>query len=366
MSLKAIHAFIDSTIHLDNEQRKVWDQLQILSTFLINKKKLFNIFQKINNHGIYIWGPVGRGKTMLVNHFYDSLNINRKTRLHFQHFMKNIHENLFKLQGVSNGIQKLATDIAQRYDVICLDELYIDDIVNASIVGSLLKELYRNGVVLVITTNIHPDDLYKDKLHQERFYDVITLLKQHNHVCSLDNKLDYRMLQTQSNEVFFYGERQVASQRLRQFYLEVSCHTPPVAGELIINNRKLAVNAQYNDIVWFEFTELCEKSRSQLDYIALADQFKTILISNIPQLDDGLAKDDYSAVFCRDRSRRFISLIDEFYDRGILLVVNFEVQIDSLYLGFDLKFQFERVYSRLFEMQSLDYLTKQTVNIVNI
>lgn len=353
-----------SGMTLDQEQSKVWEKLQAISEKMIKQKKQWVYFHKRKIQGLYIWGPAGRGKSMLVNKFYNSLTIKRKMRIHFQHFMKDIHEKLFEFNGSANPIEMLASYFAHRYDIICLDELFIEDIADASIIGNLIKALYNKNIIFVITTNIEPDKLYKNSLYKERLLKAINLLKWNNCIFNLDNQQDYRLLHEQYHDVFFWGDHKATDAKLCQFYSKKSNHEMPKSGELMVNNRQIIFKARCKHVIWFDFIELCEKPHSKLDYISLTDQFSIILISDIPQLDDGLMKDRQYAVFCNDRTRRFISLIDELYDRSILLAASFECDLSSLYLGAEFKFQFERTYSRLFEMQSHAYL-KNINHILN-
>ncbi|MGV3278701.1 cell division protein ZapE [Rickettsiales bacterium LUAb2] len=340
---------------LDPEQQKLWNKLEKLRNFLEKKNKSWFNFRK--SKGIYIYGSVGRGKTMLMNRFYHKLNISNKLRLHFQHFMKMIHEKLYEAENQKNAIVTVANTLAKNYQVICLDELYVEDIVNASIIANLLYFMYKKGMILVISTNLSPEQLFKnqDENYQKTFAKLIDLLKQNNEIFNLDTKQDYRLLYHNNNQVFFFDPN---DQKLKEYFITHSNNTEIKSGSIKINDSQIIYKAVAKDIIWFDFKELCEKPRNQLEYITLANQFKHILISNIPTLDDGKLKGDNN-IFNDDRSRRFINLIDEFYDRNTILYANFTCDnFNNLYFGERFKFEFQRIYSRLTEMQSNDYLTK--------
>jgi cell division protein ZapE len=345
---------ISSGIILDTEQEKAWHEFQQL-IFKINshKKRL-----KINTTGIYLWGPVGRGKTMLVNEFYNALITQYKIRMHFQNFMKYVHEKLTSLMGEKNCMKKLADRLVEHYDVICLDDFYVDDIANATIMSNLFKELYHRKLVLVITANTSPDDLCNSMLIKERFHVANQLLKKHNKIIRIDNQKDYRLSFKGNDSVFFWGDEAITNAKLSQFFFANSGKHPE-AGKVHISHHLFHYKAKYKNIIWFDFAELCDKPRSQLDYINLAAQFNILLISHIPQLEDNAEKTDkLETTFFNNRTKRFITLIDEMYDKNILLVANFKCPLNALYLGHELKFQFERTYSRLNEMQSAEYLKK--------
>lgn len=336
----------------DAGQLHVLDQLAKLDQRLSVRSKQHRLIKKAKGQkiqGIYLWGNVGRGKTYLMNLFFNLLSTQRKTRLHFQSFMKAIHNRLYELAGQKEPLAKIASELARKVEIICLDEFYIDDIADAMLMGRLLESLYEKGIVLVVTSNLHPDDLYLKGLNRERFFPAIALLKLNNQVICLDGDKDYRCVSKPVQSVFFMGTRERTQLQLEQYFLNATSGCHESAGFIEANHRKIAFKAKSQGIIWFDFHELCEKPRSQYDYIYIAQHFHTVLISDIPQLDNGLSGSGH------DRARRFISLIDELYDKSVNLAASFETELHQIYLGKKFDFQFRRTCSRLIEMQSQDY-----------
>ena len=300
--------------------------------------------------GLYLWGGVGRGKTYLMDSFYESLPFPHKMRSHFHRFMRRVHAELKKLDGQKNPLQKVADIIAAEARVICFDEFFVSDITDAMILGSLMQELFARGVTLVATSNRVPDDLYKDGLQRARFLPAIDLLKKHTLVVNVDGGVDYRLRALEQAELYHspLGEAADASLK-RSFDSLLPANIAVQAGvELEIEGRQIQARYEAEDIVWFEFDSICDGPRSQNDYISLACEYHTVLISNIPAL--GRAKDD--------QARRLINLVDEFYDRQVKLMVSAEKPLAELYSTGKLDFEFQRTISRLLEMQSHEYLAK--------
>ena len=300
--------------------------------------------------GLYFWGGVGRGKTYLMDSFYESLPFPHKMRSHFHRFMRRVHAELKKLDGQKNPLQKVADIIAAEARVICFDEFFVSDITDAMILGSLMQELFARGVTLVATSNRVPDDLYKDGLQRARFLPAIDLLKKHTLVVNVDGGVDYRLRALEQAELYHspLGEAADASLK-RSFDSLLPANIAVQAGvELEIEGRQIQARYEAEDIVWFEFDSICDGPRSQNDYISLACEYHTVLISNIPAL--GRAKDD--------QARRLINLVDEFYDRQVKLIVSAEKPLAELYSTGKLDFEFQRTISRLLEMQSHEYLAK--------
>lgn len=302
--------------------------------------------------GLYFWGGVGRGKTYLMDMFYDSLPIERKLRIHFHRFMRKVHHELADLAGTKNPLEVVADRIAAQARVICFDEFFVSDITDAMILAGMFDALFARGVTLVATSNIEPDGLYKDGLQRARFLPAIALIKQHTEVVNIDGGIDYRLRALEQAELYhspldgdadkslLRSFENLAPQREGQFY----CVESDVAIE--IEGRNIVARYLVDDVVWFEFSELCDGPRSQNDYIEIAREFHAVLISNVPQMGR----------HNEDSARRFINLVDEFYDHNIKLVLSAEVSVLELYAGGRLSFEFERTCSRLQEMQSHDYL----------
>ncbi|PIE43193.1 MAG: cell division protein ZapE [Gammaproteobacteria bacterium] len=302
--------------------------------------------QPVPERGLYFWGGVGRGKTYLMDTFYDSLPFDRKMRVHFHRFMQRVHHELKGLEGVKNPLKNIARIFAGEARVICFDEFFVTDIGDAMILAGLLGELFANEVSLVCTSNIVPDGLYKDGLQRARFLPAIALVNQHTEVINVDGGVDYRLRTLEQAELYHYPLDAGAKTSLENSYEGLAVESGDHNVELEINNRVINAVKCSDDVAWFEFAELCDGPRSQNDYIELAKEFHAVLISNIPVMGGDTD----------DQARRFINLIDEFYDRNVKLIVSAEASIDTLYQGGKLNFEFERTESRLLEMQSHEYL----------
>ena len=299
--------------------------------------------------GLYFWGGVGRGKTYLMDLFYDSLPFERKMRVHFHRFMQRVHRDLKALTGQKNPLDTIADRIAVETRVICFDEFFVSDITDAMILGSLFERLFACGVTLVATSNIIPDQLYRDGLQRQRFMPAIALLNQHTEVVNVDGGVDYRLRVLEQAELYHSPLDTQADVSLQRSFDSLAPE-PGMANEQVeIEGRMLKSRFCADDVIWFDFAELCDGPRSQNDYIELARIYHAILVSNVPRL--GLAKDD--------QARRFINMVDEFYDRNVKLVLSAELGLEQLYAGGRLEFEFERTRSRLLEMQSHDYLARE-------
>ncbi|WNL40346.1 cell division protein ZapE [Halomonas sp. PAMB 3232] len=296
--------------------------------------------------GLYFWGGVGRGKTYLVDTFYDALPFSEKMRTHFHRFMQRVHNELNHYKGEKNPLELIAGKFASEARVICFDEFFVKDITDAMILANLLEALFKRGVVLVATSNIVPDDLYKDGLQRARFLPAIDLLNRHCEVVNVDSGVDYRLRALQRAEIFHTPCDEAAEKELARSFREIAGQSGEEGAPLEVNHRVLKTRRLYEGTAWFEFRELCDGPRSQNDYIELAREFHTVLVSNVPQMS---AKTE-------DQARRFINMVDEFYDRGVKLLMSAQVSVESLYTDGKLAFEFERTLSRLQEMQSQEYL----------
>lgn len=300
--------------------------------------------------GLYFWGGVGRGKTYLVDTFYDALPFKEKMRTHFHRFMKRVHEEMKTLKGEKNPLTIIGKRFAQEARVICFDEFFVSDITDAMILGTLLEELFNNGVTLVATSNIVPDGLYKDGLQRARFLPAIALLKEHTEVVNVDSGIDYRLRALEQAELYHWpldAEAETSLEKSFRSLLTENC-TVRENEVLIIENREIRARKVANDVAWFEFRDLCDGPRSQNDYIELGKIFEAVLLSNVEQMN--VQKDDMA--------RRFINLVDEFYDRNVKLIISAEVELKDLYAGGRLEFEFQRTLSRLLEMQSHEFLAR--------
>lgn len=300
--------------------------------------------------GLYFWGGVGRGKTYLVDTFFDALPFEQKVRTHFHRFMKRVHEEMRGLKGEKNPLTIIGKKFADEARVICFDEFFVSDITDAMILATLLEELFKNGVSLVATSNIVPDGLYKDGLQRARFLPAIALLKQHTDIVNVDSGVDYRLRALEQAELFHWPLGAEAEASLHKSFKSLlpDC-THAVENESIsIENRQITAVRVCEDVAWFEFRELCDGPRSQNDYIELGKVFHAVLLANVEQM--GVATDDMA--------RRFINLVDEFYDRNVKLIISAEVELKDLYTGGRLTFEFQRTLSRLLEMQSHEFLAR--------
>ena len=296
--------------------------------------------------GLYFWGGVGRGKTYLMDTFYESLPFQRKMRVHFHRFMQRVHNELKALKGEKNPLDLVSRKFADEARVICFDEFFVSDIGDAMILATLMDGLFSRGVTLVCTSNIVPDGLYKDGLQRQRFLPAIELVKRYTDVVNVDGGVDYRLRTLEQAELYHYPLDEQADVSLRKSFESLAVEAAKHSRTLEINGRKIPARAHADDVVWFDFKDVCDGPRSQNDYIEMARQFHAIIISNVPVL--GGDKDD--------QARRFINMIDEFYDRNVKVIISAEAPITELYSGGRLSFEFERTESRLLEMQSREYL----------
>ena len=296
--------------------------------------------------GLYLWGGVGRGKTMLMDWFYESLRLPRCERSHFYRFMRHVHAGLRAVTQRARPLETVAARLAQRARIICLDEFFVADIADAMILTALFENLFRRGVTLIATSNTAPQDLYKDGLQRERFAPAIELLQTHMDVLHLDGGTDYRLRQLEQAPTYLDSTLADTAAQLRRRFAALAGDSAAGPKTLSIEERGIAVLATGAGMAWFEFSDLCAGPRSQNDYIELASIYHTIFVSNIPEF----------TMSDEDAARRFIAAIDEFYDRGVKIVVSAAAAPAALYRGERLQLEFQRAASRLIEMQTQHYL----------
>ena len=296
--------------------------------------------------GLYVWGGVGRGKTFLMDLFFETLPLDSKRRAHFHRIMQDVHHRLGALGDIEDPLAAVARDMAAESRVLCFDEFFVSDIGDAMILGRLLHGLFEHGVTLVATSNTRPDDLYRDGLQRQRFLPAIDALNRHTRVIELAGDTDYRLQLLQQAGTYLTPDDEPTRAQLRELFRESASSQVEKDRELEINGRALKTRRCAKGIAWFDFSELCDGPRSQADYIEIARWYPTIILSGVPQLDE----------FSENQARRFIALVDEFYDRHVKLIVSAERPPDALYTGRRLRFEFERTISRLIEMQSTEYL----------
>ncbi len=301
------------------------------------------------HRGLYLWGGVGRGKTMLMDWFYESLRFSRRERSHHYRFMRTVHAELRRAAGRTQPLEKVAQRLARQARVICLDEFFVADIADAMIFAGLFEGLFRRGVTLVATSNVALQDLYTGGLQRERFLPALDLIQRHVDVVHLDGGVDYRLRQLERAPTYLPSTRERTSAELQERFAALAAGAATGPAILSVEERPIEALATGAGMAWFEFCELCAGTRSQNDYIELARSYHTVFISNIPQFT---GDDD-------DAARRFIMLIDEFYDRGVKIVVSAAAPPAMLYGGERLRLDFQRAASRLIEMQSQRYLAGQ-------
>ena len=347
----------------DAAQENAVKHLQRLYEDLSNKplpvtgfKKVLNRWKRVvakSEHkaitGLYFWGGVGRGKTYLVDTFYDCLPFENKMRVHFHRFMHRVHEELKTLHGQADPLKIIAKRFADETCIICFDEFFVSDITDAMILGTLFEELFAHNVTLVATSNIVPNDLYRNGLQRERFLPAIKLINQHCDIVNVDSGVDYRLRTLEQAEIFHFPLDQQANENLSRYFKQLSVEDGTIAKVIEINNRPLATVQESDGVVHFEFATLCESARSQGDYMELSRLYHTVLMANVTQMG---AEND-------DSTRRFIALVDEFYERNVKLIMSAEVALENLYTDGRLSFEFKRCLSRLQEMQSHDYLASE-------
>jgi len=296
--------------------------------------------------GLYLWGTVGRGKTFLMDLFVASLPHGVALRRHFHRFMGEVHESLRELGDRQNPLLEMAARLASRCRVLCLDEFLVNDIGDAMILANLVQALFERGVTLVTTSNTSPARLYKGGLQRARFLPAIALIEQHCHVVEMASARDWRLRALTRAPVYLTPPGAEALRALERIFSGQADSAIEHHGALHVNGRDIPFHKRAEDILWFEFAALCEGPRAVADYIALAKAGPTIIIANVPQF----------TIYSEDAAKRFVQLVDEFYDRHVKLVLSAAAPITELYDGERLRAEFGRTESRLIEMQSEEYL----------
>ncbi len=299
--------------------------------------------------GVYLWGSVGRGKTWIMDLFFESAPTESKRRSHFHRFMQGVHEGLRAHRDEVDPLAAVATDIAAHARLICLDELFVSDIADVMLLAGLFTHLVDRGVTLVFTSNVPPSGLYKNGLQRQRFLSAIALIERHCEVVCVDGGTDYRLRQLTRAPIYLQTNSPGVDQALAEIFEDLADGAGQSGGGIEIEGRSIPVIRQSENVAWLSFEALCEGPRSQDDYVGIAREYQSVLLSDVP-------------VFTRDRedaARRFIALIDEFYDRRVKLVISAAAAPLDLYQGERLRFEFERTASRLIEMQSEDYLARE-------
>ncbi|MBO2661011.1 cell division protein ZapE [Shewanella algae] len=326
--------------------QRVYDELQ-----RPQKSGWRNWFSREKNskvQGLYLWGGVGRGKTYLMDTFFDALPGEQKLRAHFHRFMHRIHRELDELKGTRDPLLVIAKQMAQQYRVICFDEFFVSDITDAMLLGTLFEALFKEGVVLVATSNIVPDDLYKNGLQRARFLPAIAEIKANCQVLNVDSGIDYRLRTLEQAEIYHHPLDETAECNLQRYFTQLAPESEVSETPLEIDGRSIVIRKQAQGVLLADFRALCDGPRSQRDYMELAQLFHTVLLSGLEQMGAQQTGDDIA--------RRFLALVDEFYERHVKLILSAEVPLEQIYTDGQLSFEFRRCRSRLIEMQSRDYL----------
>lgn len=340
----------------DADQLEVIQCLQRLSAKFSNNKTLQRswlsrrFLRRDTNsiRGLYIWGGVGRGKTYLMDLFYNNVPTTLKMRTHFHRFMQSIHGELKGMRHTTDPLEKIGRNFSKRCKLLCLDEFFVLDIGDAVILSGLFEALIENGVAIVLTSNTKPDNLYLGGIQRDRFMAAIRLINTRMEVIQIGEGTDYR-LQAISGKTLYYDSLSSDTETsMQDIFDSWSADSTCDSGPVEILGRSIQTIGHTDNIVWFDFSDICDGPRSKVDYIEIANLYRTVMISNIPVLNWKL----------ENQARRFIELVDEFYDRAVHLVASAESQINSLYTGKRLVKEFERTTSRLHEMQTDRYLSR--------
>jgi cell division protein ZapE len=295
--------------------------------------------------GVYMWGGVGRGKSFLMDCFFQAVPLTRKTRLHFHEFMREVHRELQELKGTADPLDELGRRIARRFRLICFDEFHVADVTDAMILHRLLASLFANRVSIVTTSNFHPDGLYPNGLHRDRILPAIELLKDKLEIVNVDAGTDYRRRTLEQARLYHCPLGEQAEAELKRMFEELAeaRDEDPV---LYIEHREITARRKAGGVVWFDFKWLCGGPRSQNDYLEIATRFHTLILSNVPHMPPRMASE----------ARRFTWLVDVLYDRRVKLIMSAEVPPEQLYTEGPLAHEFPRTVSRLVEMQSAEFL----------
>ena len=314
------------------------------------RAKRSNSLKKLVNRpsiplGVYMFGGVGRGKSFLMDCFFEAVSIKRKTRLHFHEFMREVHRELRDLQGTVNPLDVLGKNISKRYKLICFDEFHVADITDAMILHRLLVALFENGVGFVTTSNFEPSGLYPNGLHRDRILPAIDLLNERMQVLNVDNGTDYRRRTLEQVDLYLQPLGEATDTKMTDAFNRLAeCQDEdPI---LHIEARKIKARRRAGGVVWFDFKELCGGPRSQNDYLEIASQFHTVLLSDVPHMPVNRASE----------ARRFTWLVDVLYDRRVKLMMSAAVPPEELYTEGPMSHEFPRTVSRLNEMQSAEFL----------
>ncbi len=335
----------------DAAQTAAVERLQRLcDEFVAFKAQRSNALKKLINRptvprSVWLYGGVGRGKSFLMDSFYSAVPVVRKTRLHFHEFMRGVHRSLQDLKGTADPLDAVAAQAARRYRLICFDEFHVSDIADAMILERLMRALFANGVAFVMTSNYHPDQLYPEGLHRDRVLPAIEVIKAHADILRVDAGVDYRQRSLAEVRAYHTPLGAAADRALRETFAALA-EAHEEEPRLMIEHREIRALRRAGGVVWFDFRTLCGGPRSQNDYLEIATQFHTVILSGVPRMGAGMASE----------ARRFVWLVDVLYDRKVNLIVSAECPPEMLYTEGAMAGEFHRTVSRIVEMQSREYL----------
>jgi len=336
---------------LDDAQLRASRELERLYQELIeaqrNARSIRRFFRRPPLiRGIYFWGGVGRGKTFLMDVFFEAIPIESKQRLHFHRFMQSVHHRLRALQGQANPLRAVGYELAEQGKLLCLDEFHVTDIGDAMIMRLLLESLFANGAVLVTTANQHPESLYEHGLQRAQFVPAIDLIMDNMSIVNIDTGTDYRLVSLEKAGVFHLAADSRAEEAMLKTFIDVSGEHGEIALSIEIEDRDIWTRRLSQGVVWFDFRDICDGPRGKNDYIEISKRFHTVLISNVPPFN----KENDNA------RRRFTWLVDEFYDRRVKLVISAQADLRDIFVAANGGTETDRTYSRLIEMQTRSYL----------
>jgi cell division protein ZapE len=353
----------DHSIELDPIQLDAIEQLDSLHYQLVSPPRANTLIDQLKSRfmskpaapltGFYLWGGVGTGKTLLMDIFFNSLPENKATRTHFHRFMRSVHDQKNEIRDQRDPLAIIAARYAKGSKLLCLDEFTVSDITDAMIMSGLLKHLFNNGITLVTTSNTPIMNLYHNGLQRDRFLPAIQLLQEHTVSINVDGGIDYRMAFLQDSKIFHVPADKISENQLLNSFMHLggageNTHPQKTEASININGRDIAIRHRASGVIWFDFDSICRTHRSNSDFIEIARQYHTVIISGIPTLNK---QDD-------DAARRLIELVDELYDRNVKLLISSDNPPSGIYNGNRLKETFKRTTSRLTEISSNEYLAK--------
>lgn len=349
------HALQERGYQADEAQIAAIERLQrFYDDWVAFKQARGNRFRKLFRRpdvprGVYLWGGVGRGKSFLMDSFYQTVPVKRKTRVHFHEFMRSVHREMDQVKGQQDPLDEVAQHIAKRYRLICFDEFHVSDVADAMILYRLLLKLFEHGTSFVMTSNYEPSKLYPDGLHRDRILPAIKLIQERMDVLNVDTGVDYRRRSLEQVRSYLTPLTPQTHKELQACFDRLSDTAPIVPPILTVENRELRAIALAGSVVWFDFATLCGGPRSQNDYLELADRFHTVILSDVPRMSARQASE----------ARRFTWLIDVFYDHKVKLIMSAQCDPEELYTQGPMSGEFHRTVSRIIEMQSREYLESE-------